>query len=227
LVNGACQIVPPKCTIDGAVPTPDGCACPKGTHLDRAVKACVPDRQPPGQCRVRGQIRNGDGDCVCPSGTELRNKACRPIQPKQCPIRGQVRDANGNCACPDGLEVRGKACQRPKPTQEQCTIRGQVHNKRGDCVCPRGTEIRGGACRRPQGVECAPGSRFIDGMCQPGFGNRRCPAGTIGEFPDCRPIRRRPGLEINPGLLLNPLQQMVPQRQPRRLLQDPAGANIQ
>ncbi|TGS36051.1 hypothetical protein EN827_32765, partial [Mesorhizobium sp. M1D.F.Ca.ET.184.01.1.1] len=105
--------------------------------------------------------------------------ACRPTVSRQCPIRGQLRDADGNCACPDGLEVRGKACVRPKPSQEQCTIRGQVHNKRGDCVCPRGTEIRDGACRKPP-QECAPGSRFIDGQCQPVLIRRRCPVGTTG-----------------------------------------------
>ena len=230
LVNGVCQVIPPKCTVRGAVPTSNGngCTCPDGTHLDRVAKACVPDRKPPAQCRIPGQSRNADGDCVCPSRTEVRDGACRPIVSRQCPIRGQVRDANGNCACPDGLEVRGKACQRPKPSQEQCTIRGQVHNKRGDCVCPRGTEIRDGACRKPQ-QECAPGSRLVDGQCQPVLTKRRCPVGTTGRFPDCTPIRRRPGIEINPGILLNPnvLQQLVPQRQPRRVLQDPAGANIQ
>ncbi|MGT2465372.1 hypothetical protein ACVOMV_08730 [Mesorhizobium atlanticum] len=73
-------------------------------------------------------------------------------------------------------------------------------------------------------MECAPGAEFIDGQCQPVFTRRRCPAGTTGRFPDCTPIRRQPGIEINPGILL---QQLVPQRQPRRMLQDPTGANIQ
>lgn len=228
LVDGVCQVTPTKCTVRGAVPSSDGstCTCPDNTHLDRVAKACVPDKQPPAACRIRGQIRNGDGDCVCPNGMEVRDKACRPIQSRQCPIRGQVRGASGDCACPDGLEVRGKACQRPKPKQEQCTIRGQVRNKRGDCVCPRGTEARGGACRKPQ-VECAPGSRFIDGMCQPVFIRRHCPVGTAGQFPDCVPVRRRPGVEINPGLLFNPgVLHQLPRRQPR-LLQDPTGADIQ
>ncbi|RWA72802.1 hypothetical protein [Mesorhizobium sp.] len=192
LVNGVCQVVPPKCTIRGAVATQDGCVCPKGTHLDRVVKACVPDKQPPSQCRIRGQVRNADGDCVCPKGTEVRGKVCAPIR---------------------------------KP--QTCSIRGQVLNKRGACVCPRGTEVIDGACRRVD-AECAPGSQMIDGICQPII-KRRCPVGTTGRYPDCFPIRRRPGLEINPNLLLNPniLQQLVPQRQPRRVLQDPAGANIQ
>ncbi|RWM07308.1 MAG: DUF11 domain-containing protein [Mesorhizobium sp.] len=192
LVNGVCEVVPPKCTIRGAVPTADGCVCPKGTHLDRVARACVPDRQPPSQCRIRGQVRNADGDCVCPKGTELRGKACAPVKKPQA-----------------------------------CSIRGQVLNKRGACVCPRGTEVIDGACRRVD-AECAPGSQMIDGICQPII-RRRCPVGTTGRYPDCFPIRRRPGLEINPNLLLNPniLQQLVPQRQPRRVLQDPAGANIQ
>ncbi|MDX8478514.1 hypothetical protein RFN28_08470 [Mesorhizobium sp. VK24D] len=192
LVNGVCQVIPPKCTMRGAVPTSNGCTCPDGTHLDRVAKACVPDRQPPSQCRIRGQIRNADGDCVCPKGTEVKGKACAPIK---------------------------------KP--QTCSIRGQVLNKRGACVCPRGTEVIDGACRRVE-AECAPGSQMIDGICQPII-RRRCPAGTTGRYPDCFPVRRQPGLEINPNLLLNPniLQQLVPQRQPRRVLQEPSGANIQ
>ncbi|PBC05282.1 DUF11 domain-containing protein [Mesorhizobium sp. WSM3860] len=192
LVNGVCQVVPPKCTIRGAVPTPDGCACPKGTHVDRAAKACVPDRQqPPSQCRIRGQVRNADGDCVCPRGTQLKGKACAPIRKPQA-----------------------------------CSIRGQVLNKRGACVCPRGTEVIDGACRRVD-AECAPGSQMIDGICQPII-RRRCPVGTTGRYPDCFPIRRRPGLEIDPDLLLNPniLQQLVPRSQPR-LQRNPATDNLQ
>jgi len=231
LENGKCvpNLQPlPTCTIRGAVPTSNesGCACPDGTHLDRAARACVPDRQPPSQCRIDGQSRNSDGVCVCPSGMAVRGNACRPTVSRQCPIRGQLRDANGNCACPDGLQVRGKACQPPRPAQQQCSIRGQTRNKRGDCVCPRGTDVRDGACRRSQ-VECAPGAEFIDGQCQPVFTRRRCPVGTTGRFPDCTPIRRRPGVEVNPGMLLNPgVLRQVPQRQPR-LLQDPSGDYIQ
>ncbi|WFP63385.1 hypothetical protein [Mesorhizobium sp. WSM4904] len=193
LVNGVCQVIPPKCTIRGAVPTANGCVCPDGTHLDRAAKACMPDRQPPSQCRIRGQVRNADGDCVCPKGTEVRGKVCAPVR---------------------------------KP--QTCSIRGQVLNKRGACVCPRGTEVIEGRCGTFEDAECAPGSQMIGGICQPII-RRRCPVGTTGRYPDCFPIRRRPGVEIGPDLLLNPniLQQLVPQRQPRRVLQDPAGANIQ
>ncbi|AZO10197.1 hypothetical protein EJ074_14530 [Mesorhizobium sp. M3A.F.Ca.ET.080.04.2.1] len=192
LVNGVCQVVPPKCSIRGAVPTPDGCACPDNTHLDRVAKACVPDRQPPSQCRIRGQVRNADGDCVCPRGTALKGKACVPVK---------------------------------KP--QTCSIRGQVLNKRGACVCPRGTEVIDGRCGRFEDAECAPGSQMIDGICQPII-RRRCPAGTTGQYPDCFPIRRRPSLEFERGLLLNPniLQQVVPRR-PQRLQQDPATNDIQ
>ena len=191
LVNGVCQVVPPKCTIRGAVPTQDGCVCPKGTHLDRPTKACVPDKQPPGQCRIRGQVRNADGDCVCPRGTAVKGKACVQIKKPQA-----------------------------------CSIRGQVLNKRGACVCPRGTEVIDGACRRVD-AECAPGSRMIDGICQPII-RRRCPVGTTGRYPDCFPIRRRPGVEIEPDLLLNPniLQQVLPRNQPR-LQRNPATNNLQ
>ncbi|PBB80642.1 hypothetical protein CK218_14955 [Mesorhizobium sp. WSM3879] len=193
LVNGVCRVAPPKCTIRGAVPTPDGCACPKGTHVDRAAKACVSDRQQtPSQCRIRGQVRNADGDCVCPRGTALKGKACVPVRKPQA-----------------------------------CSIRGQFLNKRGVCVCPRGTEVIEGRCGRFEDAVCAPGSEMIDGMCQPII-RRRCPVGTAGRYPDCFPIRRRPGLEIDPDLLLNPniLQQLVPRSQPR-LQRNPATDNLQ
>ncbi|MDX8498424.1 hypothetical protein RFM99_08320 [Mesorhizobium sp. VK4C] len=192
LVNGACQVVPPKCTIRGAVPTSNGCVCPKGTHLDRVAKACVPNKQPPSQCRIRGQVRNADGDCVCPRGTEVRGKVCAPVKKPQA-----------------------------------CSIRGQILNKRGACVCPRGTEVIEGRCGTFEDAECAPGSQMIDGICQPII-KRRCPVGTTGRYPDCFPVRRRPGLEIDPDLLLNPniLQQVLPRNRPR-LQRNPATNNLQ
>ncbi|MER8376702.1 hypothetical protein [Mesorhizobium sp. M1406] len=213
--DNACRPIRPKpeqCTIRGQVHNSDGdCICPRGTEVRNG--ACRPIRPKPEQCTIRGQVYNADGDCVCPKGTEVRDNACRPIRPKpeQCTIRGQVHDANGDCVCPKGTEVQGNACRRKQPTQEQCDIRGQIHNKRGECVCPRGTEVIDGACRKPrQEVECAPGSQMINGQCQPII-RRRCPEGTIGRYPNCRPIRGQPSLELNPGLLL----QVLPRRQPQ------------
>jgi len=260
LENGACvRISKPGCTIPGSVPTSDGngCTCRDGTHLDRQANACVRDRpQPlPQQCTIRGQVHNSDGDCVCPSGTEVRGNACRPIRPKpdqcrisgqisnangdcvcpqgtevrngacrpvrpkpdQCTIRGQVHDSDGNCVCPRGTEVQGNACRRKQPTVVPCDIRGQVHNKRGECACPRGTQVIDGACRKPrQQTECAPGSQMVNGQCQPIF-RRRCPEGTVGRYPNCRPMRGQPSLELNPGLLL---QQVLPRRRPQVEQQD-------
>ncbi|QKD00757.1 hypothetical protein [Mesorhizobium loti] len=210
--NGACRPVRPKpqqCTIRGQIQNSDGdCVCPSGTEV--RGNACRPIRPKPDQCTIRGQIHNANGDCVCPDGTEVRGNVCRPVRPKpdQCTIRGQVHDGDGNCVCPRGTEVQGNACRRKQPTQEQCDIRGQVHNQSGDCVCPRGTEVINGACRKPrQQTECAPGSQMINGQCQP-IMRRHCPEGTIGRFPNCRPIRGRPSLEINPGQLL----QILPRR---------------
>ena len=125
----------------------------------------------------------------------------------------------GDCVCPRGTEVQGNACRRKQPTQEQCDIRGQVHNKRGECVCPRGTQVIDGACRKPQ-VECAPGSQMINGQCQPII-KRRCPVGTVGRYPNCVPIRRQPGVEINPNLLNPNILQLLPRRRPP-VEQDPA-----
>lgn len=218
LENRACVKVTRGCAIPGSVPTADGnCRCPAGTHLDRNANACVRDKRKPEQCTIRGQVHDADGDCVCPRGTEVRNGACRPVRPKpeQCTIRGQIHDSNGNCICPRGTEVRGNACRKKQPEVEQCTIRGQVHNKRGECVCPRGTEVIRGACRRPRQAECAPGSQMINGICQPII-KRRCPVGTVGRYPNCTQIRRRPGLEINP----QQQKQRIPQQQ------DPARKSI-
>lgn len=212
LENGACVRTdkPEQCTIRGQVHNSDGdCVCPRGTEV--RGNACRPIRPKPEQCTIRGQIHNADGNCVCPQGTEIRNGACRPIRPKpdQCTIRGQVHDSDGNCVCPRGTELQGNACRRKQPPQQQCDIRGQVHNKRGECVCPRGTEVIDGACRKPrQDAQCAPGSQMVDGQCQPII-RRRCPEGTIGRYPNCRPIRGQPSLELNPGLLL---QQVLPRR---------------
>lgn len=227
LENGRCVRTdrPEQCTIRGQVHDADGdCVCPRGTEVRNG--ACRPMRPKPEQCTIRGQVHDADGDCVCPRGTEVRNGACRPIRPKpdQCTIRGQVHDAKGNCVCPRGTEVRGNACRRKQPTQEQCDIRGQVHNKRGECGCPRGTQVINGACRKPrQEVECAPGSQMINGQCQPII-RRRCPEGTIGRYPNCRPVRGQPSLELNPGLLL---QQVLPRRRPQvEQQQDPVPDRI-
>ncbi|MBZ9738084.1 MULTISPECIES: DUF11 domain-containing protein [unclassified Mesorhizobium] len=224
--NGACRPLRPKpeqCTIRGQVHNADGdCVCPQGTEVRNG--ACRPVRPKPEQCTIRGQVHNADGDCVCPQGTEVRDRACRPIRPKpdQCTIRGQVPDANGDCVCPRGTEVRDGACRRKQPQLEQCDIRGQIHNKRGECVCPRGTEVIDGACRRPrEQEECAPGSQMINGQCQPII-RRRCPEGTIGRYPNCRPIRGQPSLELNPGQLL----QLLPRRQQSDQQQDPAPNRI-
>jgi hypothetical protein len=217
LENGRCvKADKPGCAIPGSVPASDGdsCTCPRGTHLDRQANACVRDRPKPEQCSIRGQVHNPDGDCVCPRGTEPRNGACRPVRPNpdQCTIRGQVHDANGDCVCPKGTEVKGNACRRKQPPQQQCDIRGQVHNKRGECVCPRGTEVIDGACRKPrQQEECAPGAQMIDGQCQPII-RRRCPEGTIGRYPNCRPIRNGPTLEIIPNLVNPNILQLLPRR---------------
>ncbi|MBZ9748977.1 DUF11 domain-containing protein [Mesorhizobium sp. CO1-1-7] len=223
----ACRQIRPKpqqCRIPGQVRNADGdCVCPQGTEMRNG--ACRPVRPKPEQCTIRGQVHNADGDCVCPQGTEVRDRACRPIRPKpdQCTIRGQVHDSDGNCVCPRGTEVQGNACRRKQPQLEQCDIRGQVHNKRGECVCPRGTEVIDGACRKPrQESECAPGSQMVNGQCQPIF-TRHCPEGMVGRYPNCRPMRGQPSLEIDPGQLL----QLLPRRrQPIGQQQDPVPNRV-
>lgn len=199
LENGACvKTDKPGCTIPGSVPTSDGngCYCPDGTHLDRQANACVRDKQKPEQCTIRGQVHDADGDCVCPRGTEVRDRACRPIQPKpeQCSIRGQVHDADGDCVCPRGTEVRNGACRPIRPKPEQCTIRGQVHDANGNCVCPRGTEVQGNACRkkRPVQEQCD-----IRGQVHNGNGDCVCLRGTQVINGACR--KPRPQVECAPG----------------------------
>ncbi|PAQ11759.1 hypothetical protein [Mesorhizobium temperatum] len=202
------------------------CVCPEGTTFRNGQcssgggSVIIP--KPKERCvLLNGQIRTSDGRCVCPRGTELENRRC--VSTDEPPARlckllpGQIRTQDGDCICPRGTELRGRACVPivKKPIVEQCTTRGQIHNKRGACVCPRGTEVIRGACRRAQ-VECAPGSRLINGRCQPII-KRRCPVGTVGQYPDCTPIRRAPTLQINPNLLLNPNILQQPRRRPRAL----------
>ncbi|MEP6563729.1 MAG: hypothetical protein ABJB10_01235 [Mesorhizobium sp.] len=226
LENGACVRTdkPEQCTIRGQIHDANGdCVCPRGTEVSDG--ACRKKRPEVEQCTIRGQIHDANGDCVCPRGTEVSDGACRKKRPEveQCTIRGQVHDSAGNCVCPRGTEVSDGACRRKQPVVEQCQIRGQVHNKRGDCVCPRGTEVSDGACRKLQ-ADCAPGSHMVGGQCQPIITIRRCPEGTSGRFPNCKPIRR-----VNPDLLLNPnvLQQLLPRRKPQVDQQQDPAPNIQ
>ncbi|WP_287175755.1 hypothetical protein [Mesorhizobium sp.] len=190
-------------------------ACHPFTIKNEGKKACSADL-----------VMNDAGRCVCPQGTTFRNGQCSsgggtviiPKPKERCVLlKGQIRTKKGDCVCPRRTELRGRACVPivKQPTVELCTIRGQVHNKRGACVCPRGTEVIRGACRRAQ-LECAPGSRLINGRCQPII-RRRCPVGTVGQYPDCTPIRRAPTLQINPNLLLNPNILQQPRRRPRAL----------
>ncbi|RWK41747.1 hypothetical protein [Mesorhizobium sp.] len=202
------------------------CVCPEGTTFRNGQcssgggRVIIP--KPKERCvLLKGQIRTSDGRCVCPRGTELEDRRC--VSSDEPPARlckllpGQIRTKSGDCVCPRRTELRGRACVPivKQPTVEQCTIRGQVHNTRGACVCPRGTEVIRGACRRAQ-AECAPGSRLINGRCQPII-KRRCPVGTVGQYPDCTPFRRAPTLQINPNLLLNPNILQQPRRRPRSL----------
>lgn len=192
-------------------------ACHPFTIKNEAKKACS-----------RGLVMNDAGRCVCPQGTTFRNGQCssdggKVIIPKpkeRCVLlKGQIRTQDGDCICPRGTELRGNACRpirKKPPVVEQCRLLpGQIRTKNGACVCPRGTELIRGACRRAQ-LECAPGSRLINGRCLP-IVKRRCPVGTVGQYPDCTPIRRAPTLQINPNLLLNPNILQQPRRRPRAL----------
>lgn len=215
------------CSADLVMNDAGRCVCPQGTTFRNGQcssgggTVIIP--KPKERCvLLKGQIRTSDGRCVCPRGTELDNRRC--VSTDEPPARlckllpGQIRTKSGDCVCPRRTELRGRACLPivKQPTVELCTIRGQVHNKRGACVCPRGTEVIRGACRRAQ-LECAPGTRLINGRCQPII-KRRCPVGTVGQYPDCTPIRRAPTLQINPNLLLNPnILQQQPRRRPRAL----------
>ena len=158
-------------------------ACHPFTIKKEGKKACS-----------QGLVMNDAGRCVCPQGTTFRNGQCSSaggtvIIPKP---KAALRAAQG----PDPhlrralrLPARNRAGEPQvradrRAAGRQCKLLpGQIRTKNGACVCPRGTEVIRGACRRAQ-LECAPGSRLINGRCQPII-KRRCPVGTVGQYPDC------------------------------------------
>ncbi len=189
---------------DGFVMNDNGrCVCPEGTRFSQGRGRCVgdvadpvkpeqpdePDQPEVTQCKLLpGQIRTQAGRCVCPSGTELRNGACRkpPVADPQCKLLpGMIRTKQGECICPRGTELRNGACRNPQPPQCKL-LPGQIRTKQGECICPRGTELRNGACRKPQPPLCKllPGQiRTKDGQCV-------CPRNTRLDDGACRPVVR-------------------------------------
>ncbi len=220
-------VLSPDTPVRGAGDSPSG--EPANVQGDRGkAYACHPftiKKEVKKACS-QGLVMNDAGRCVCPQGTTFRNGQCSSaggtvIIPKpkaRCVLfKGQIRTSDGRCVCPRGTELENRRCvSTDEPPARLCKLLpGQIRTKNGACVCPRGTEVIRGACRRAQ-LECAPGSRLINGRCQPII-KRRCPVGTVGQYPDCNPIRRAPTLQINPNLLLNPNILQQPRRRPRAL----------
>ncbi|MDS1135798.1 DUF7929 domain-containing protein [Nitratireductor indicus] len=180
-----CRLLP------GQIRTRDGqCVCPRGTRL--VAGAC---RKPEAQRECPQGTTGRYPDCrpivrpVCPPGTTGRPPNCRPVVQQCRLLPGQIRTRDGQCVCPRGTRLVAGACRKPevqrecprgttgrypncRPIVQQCRLLpGQIRTKDGRCVCPRGTRLVAGACRKPE-VQ------------------RECPRGTVGKFPNCRPIVR-------------------------------------
>ncbi|WP_405023208.1 hypothetical protein [Mesorhizobium sp. BE184] len=208
------------------VMSPSGtCTCPTGATFRNGQCSGGPVDQPqpeqprperpkpidpqPEQCvLLKGQIRTGAGECVCPRGTQLLNGACRTPEkktPEKPPVRlckllpGQIRTQAGDCVCPRGSEFNGKRCVSAKKPVLECDIRGQIRTKRGSCVCPRGMEVVRGSCRPARQLECPEGTVARGGRCIL-LRQRDCPRGMIGEYPDCFEPRR-PIFEFEPRMI--------------------------
>jgi hypothetical protein len=209
--------VKPECSAGFVLNAAGRCVCPEGTRfrngqcteIGTPVPVPPPVRKPdpePQQCTLLpGQIRTESGRCICPRGTELRGQRCVKSTPEQCKLLpGQIRTEAGRCICPRGTELRNQRCV--KPTPPQCKLLpGQIRTQDGRCICPRGTSLVRGECRQRQ-VECPRGTRLVQGRCvgqidpvcrrgQVLRGGKcidvakpRCPVGTRGTPPNCRPI---------------------------------------
>ncbi|WP_429097665.1 hypothetical protein [Aminobacter sp. BE322] len=225
---------------DGRCVCPEGKTFRNGqcTSGGGSVTPVPPPVRP--QCRLLpGQIRTQDGRCVCPRGTDLSNGKCVSTEPppaRQCKLLpGQIRTQDGRCICPRGTQLsKGKCVSTEPPPVRQCKLLpGQVRTQDGRCICPRGTQLIRGACRKPPTVQCPEGTSLVRGRCVPDRQDtvcrrgevlidgqcmtieRECPRGTVGRYPNCRPVRQPPTLQIpiNPDVFRG----LIPQRreQPR------------
>ncbi|MGE3370274.1 MAG: EB domain-containing protein [Rhizobiaceae bacterium] len=173
---------------------------------ERAVSIPIPEPRPqtgtgskPQPCTLlAGMVRTEAGECVCPKGASLRNGACRAVtggQPEsqQCRLLpGQVRTKDGQCVCPRGSRlVRGQCRQQVvECKQDQKLVNGRCVAEPRPMACKRGQRVRNGKCVDVQAT--------------------RCPAGTTGKPPNCRPL----GVDV-PRLLLQPgILKSLPRRQP-------------
>ena len=147
------------------------------------------------------QVRRSGRSILC-----ARQRGVEPVPP-QC-TGGRKRNAQGQCVCPPKKPVwNGQICTLRVVPQIQC-IDGKVRGKQ--CICPKGWKrVRKSAsvfrCVKPRPQRCV-GGKLVAGKCKcppntrrtTPAGNtvackpitRRCPVGTVGKYPNCKPKPR-------------------------------------
>jgi len=90
--------------------------------------------------------------------------------------------------CPRGTTGKPPVCCEPPQMYRngQCVCPPRQHLSHGEC-CPLGKEWNGKECSKPGTRECRPGTIGKYPDCKPVI-IRKCPEGTIGRYPLCRSI---------------------------------------
>jgi hypothetical protein len=207
-----------KLCSEGFVKNSNGrCVCPEGTRFNNATGQCSggevkpeepkqpdePQVEQPKLCKLLpGMIRAKNGNCLCRTGTELRNGECHRTQPPQCKLLpGMIRTNDNRCICPRGTVLGKRGCAAVVVPPRECKLLpGMIRTNDNRCICPKGTVLgkRGCAAVVVPPREC----KLLPGMIRTNSGKCICPSGTALGRKGCVPVDRptpcrRPNVMIN------------------------------